>query len=185
MGLQKSLELGADIIVNTDADNQYCADDIEKLLAPILSAKADIVIGSRDISNIKEIQMPFSNKKVIEEKPDYFKSEQDALLYLLATKGEEWKHEQEVRYCIYKPCLQLEYRLNRPVKENEIVDWEEVRFYPHIDPTCFRRLYLGCKISTEDKCRIMKVAEKLPGDLEIYQMEIDPCNFSVIPNRIR
>lgn len=57
MGLQKSLELGADIIVNTDADNQYCADDIEKLLAPILSAKADIVIGSRDISNIKEFSL--------------------------------------------------------------------------------------------------------------------------------
>ena len=53
MGLAKSLELGADIIVNTDADNQYCADDIEKLVRPIIKETADIVIGARPIENIK------------------------------------------------------------------------------------------------------------------------------------
>ncbi len=52
-GLNKSLEVGADIIVNTDADNQYCADDIEKLIEPILSGEADIVIGARPVSEIK------------------------------------------------------------------------------------------------------------------------------------
>lgn len=52
-GLHKSIELGADIIVNTDADNQYCADDIEKLVAPVLEDKADIVVGARPIENIK------------------------------------------------------------------------------------------------------------------------------------
>lgn len=52
-GLNKALELGADIIVNTDADNQYCADDIEKLVEPILASRADIVIGSRPVSQIK------------------------------------------------------------------------------------------------------------------------------------
>ena len=51
-GINKSLSLGADIIVNTDADNQYCADDIEKLVKPILSGDADIVIGSRPVSEI-------------------------------------------------------------------------------------------------------------------------------------
>ena len=52
-GLHRSIELGADIIVNTDADNQYCADDIEKLVAPVLEGKADIVVGARPIENIK------------------------------------------------------------------------------------------------------------------------------------
>lgn len=52
-GLTKSLELGADIIVNTDADNQYCADDIEKIIRPIIEKQADIVIGARPIQNIK------------------------------------------------------------------------------------------------------------------------------------
>ena len=50
-GLDACLRNGADIIVNTDADNQYCGDDIEKLVRPILDEKADIVIGERPIDN--------------------------------------------------------------------------------------------------------------------------------------
>lgn len=48
-GLDACLRNGADIIVNTDADNQYCAEDIPKLIQPILDKKADIVIGERPI----------------------------------------------------------------------------------------------------------------------------------------
>lgn len=48
-GLDACLREGADIIVNTDADNQYCGEDIEKLVRPILDGKADIVIGERPI----------------------------------------------------------------------------------------------------------------------------------------
>lgn len=48
-GLDGCLRAGADIIVNTDADNQYCGEDIEKLVRPILDGKADIVIGERPI----------------------------------------------------------------------------------------------------------------------------------------
>lgn len=48
-GIDRALRNGADIIVNTDADNQYCGADIEKLVRPILEKKADIVIGERPI----------------------------------------------------------------------------------------------------------------------------------------
>lgn len=48
-GLDACLRNGADIIVNTDADNQYCGDDIETIVRPILEGKADIVIGERPI----------------------------------------------------------------------------------------------------------------------------------------
>ncbi|MGB3613605.1 MAG: glycosyltransferase family 2 protein [Elainellaceae cyanobacterium] len=48
-GLEACLKAGADIIVNTDADNQYCAADIPKLIAPILQREAEIVIGARPI----------------------------------------------------------------------------------------------------------------------------------------
>lgn len=54
VGLQEALKHNADIIVNTDADNQYCADDISSLVAPILASSADIVIGARNILAIKE-----------------------------------------------------------------------------------------------------------------------------------
>lgn len=51
-GLAESLKRGADVIVNTDADNQYCADDIHLLTTPILEGRADIVIGARPITTI-------------------------------------------------------------------------------------------------------------------------------------
>jgi glycosyltransferase involved in cell wall biosynthesis len=52
IGLETALENGADIIVNTDADNQYNAEDIPLLIAPILSGKADIVIGDRGVASL-------------------------------------------------------------------------------------------------------------------------------------
>lgn len=48
-GLDACLRNGADIIVNTDADNQYCGEDIEKLVRPILNGEAGMVIGERPI----------------------------------------------------------------------------------------------------------------------------------------
>ncbi len=56
-GINGALAQGADIIVNTDADNQYCADDIEKLIRPILNKEADIVIGTRPVSNISHFSL--------------------------------------------------------------------------------------------------------------------------------
>jgi glycosyltransferase involved in cell wall biosynthesis len=52
-GIDACLAHGADIIVNTDADNQYCADDIGKLVEPILWREAEIVIGARPIHEIE------------------------------------------------------------------------------------------------------------------------------------
>jgi len=53
-GLDAALALGADIIVNTDADNQYQADGIADLVEPILRGEADMVIGVRPIEQIEE-----------------------------------------------------------------------------------------------------------------------------------
>jgi glycosyltransferase involved in cell wall biosynthesis len=50
-GLEACLNRGADIIVNTDADNQYCAEDIPRLLEPILAGRADLVIGDRRVGS--------------------------------------------------------------------------------------------------------------------------------------
>lgn len=53
-GLDISLSMGADIIVNTDADNQYKGSDIPRLIEPILNGQADMVVGVRNIKKIKE-----------------------------------------------------------------------------------------------------------------------------------
>jgi glycosyltransferase involved in cell wall biosynthesis len=59
-GLDACLKLGADIVVNTDADNQYCADDIPKLIQPILDGNADMVVGDREVEKIEH----FSSLKI-------------------------------------------------------------------------------------------------------------------------
>lgn len=52
-GLQECLRRGADVIVNTDGDNQYRAEDIPELVRPILEGKADMVVGDRRIDTIR------------------------------------------------------------------------------------------------------------------------------------
>ena len=63
-GIATCVQLGADVIVNTDADNQYHADDIPKLTAPILAGEAEIVIGTRPISTTEH----FSKRKKMLQK---------------------------------------------------------------------------------------------------------------------
>jgi len=63
-GLAACLKLGADVIVNTDADNQYNADDIPVLTQPILQQQADIVIGSRPIETIAHFSLV---KKILQK----------------------------------------------------------------------------------------------------------------------
>jgi len=52
-GLDAALKLGADVIVNTDADNQYYGGDIPKLVAPIVAGEADMVVGDRQVEQIE------------------------------------------------------------------------------------------------------------------------------------
>ena len=63
-GINHALHLRADIIVNTDADNQYFGGDITKLIQPILSKRADIVIGNRQVETIRH----FSPLKILLQK---------------------------------------------------------------------------------------------------------------------
>jgi glycosyltransferase involved in cell wall biosynthesis len=58
-GLNEAIDMGADIIVNTDADFQYNGTEIPKLIAPVLEGKADIVLGDRQIDQLDH--MPWGN----------------------------------------------------------------------------------------------------------------------------
>jgi glycosyltransferase involved in cell wall biosynthesis len=62
-GLEASLKAGADVIVNTDADNQYSADSIPDLVAPIVDGRAQIVVGARPIAEHREFSF---TKKVLQ-----------------------------------------------------------------------------------------------------------------------
>jgi glycosyltransferase involved in cell wall biosynthesis len=63
-GLDACLKLGADVIVNTDADNQYFAADIPKLVEPIVAGRADLVVGDREVEKIEH----FSPMKIMLQK---------------------------------------------------------------------------------------------------------------------
>ncbi len=56
-GLDAALKAGADVIVNTDGDNQYCAKDIPKLVEPLLKGAADMVVGARPIDQIQHFSL--------------------------------------------------------------------------------------------------------------------------------
>ena len=56
-GLQTSLELGADVIVNTDGDHQYQGDSVRRLVRPILDGEADMVVGDRHVETIRHFSM--------------------------------------------------------------------------------------------------------------------------------
>lgn len=56
-GLEASLQHGADIIVNTDADNQYAGEDIERLIRPILRGEAQVVVGARPIEQVPHFSL--------------------------------------------------------------------------------------------------------------------------------
>jgi glycosyltransferase involved in cell wall biosynthesis len=62
-GIDAALKLGADVIVNTDADNQYDGRDVPRLVAPILAGEADMVIGDRNIRAHDEFSGP---KKILQ-----------------------------------------------------------------------------------------------------------------------
>lgn len=63
-GIDACIRLGADVIVNTDADNQYCADDIPTLTRPIVAGEADIVVGARPIDTIEHFS---TTKKLLQK----------------------------------------------------------------------------------------------------------------------
>jgi len=62
-GLDAALKLGADVIVNTDADDQYRAADIPKLVAPILQGRADMVVGNREVQKLEHFS---ATKKLLQ-----------------------------------------------------------------------------------------------------------------------
>ncbi len=62
-GLDACLRLGADVIVNTDADNQYHASDIKRLVEPILNGEAELVIGDRGVTSVEHFP---AHKRVLQ-----------------------------------------------------------------------------------------------------------------------
>ncbi len=119
--------------------------------------------------------------KEIVVKPDSFNSSEDLFRYQLGTKAKEWEHEQEVRLILREPSPTfIPMWLPRKKKsKNEVVDWREVRAYPHLGGECFESLYLGINIDGEQKEELVEIAKKLNPVIRIYQMKPNPVAFKL------
>ena len=84
LGLDAALKLGADIIVNTDADNQYDARDLERLITPILEGTADLVVGDRRVQTLG--QFPWL-KRLLHRLGDHVMRRLSGLELLDSTSG--------------------------------------------------------------------------------------------------
>ena len=123
------------------------------------------------------MEMKVQYRDVI-EKPDYFQGVTDYFHYLLSTKAKSWKHEKEVRLVLIDPSPGfIPNTLPYKPKKGAVIPWEEVLFFPNIGRECFESLYLGIKMSDEEKEKIIKEARECNPDIRIYQMAVDPDAF--------
>lgn len=83
-GLDACLKFGADIIVNTDADNQYHAGDIERLIGPLISGQADIVVGDRGVGKVASFS---PSKRVLQRLGSWVISQASGVKVPDATSG--------------------------------------------------------------------------------------------------
>jgi len=83
-GLDASLQAGADIILNTDADNQYVGEEIAKLVEPILAGRAQIVVGDREVHQVEHFSQ---NKRVLQRLGSWVISQAAAMDVPDATSG--------------------------------------------------------------------------------------------------
>ena len=141
--------------------------DMEKARKSLSMTPCRIIIGATEL----EVQY-----RDVVKKPDYFHDAKDLFHYLLSTKAKDWEHEQEVRLVLEDPSPTIMVLPYKP-KRKEVVDWKEVRAYPHLGGECFDSLYLGIKIGKEEKERIIDVARKCNPSIKIYQMTVDPEAF--------
>lgn len=112
------------------------------------------------------------------KKPNYFHDHKDYWGYQVSTKAKEWSHEQEVRLTLMNPSHGfIPTSIPKKFDKDEILDWQEVRFYPVVDSKCFESVYLGNRIDAKEKKQVIDVARKLNPEIKIYQMEIDPEAF--------
>ena len=119
------------------------------------------------------------------EKPNFFRDVGDYFHYLLSSKAKDWGHEQEVRLLLIDPIPAGHLKhpcfapMGLPYKPNnkEIIDWKEVRAYPHLDSECYESLYLGIKMDEKEKLQIIEEARKCNPNIKIYQMTVDPEAF--------
>lgn len=135
-GIDASLARGADVIVNLDADNQYCAADIPKLVEPVLQGRADMVIGARPIASIQTfspakrflqalgswVVRSLSGAEVADAPSGFRAFSREAALRLKVFSGYTYTLETIVQAATCRMrILSVPVRVNPPLRESRLI----------------------------------------------------------------
>jgi glycosyltransferase involved in cell wall biosynthesis len=140
-GIDASLALGADVIVNTDADNQYCGEDIALLVAPILSGEADMVIGARPIAAIASFSFA---KKLLQRIGSWVVRRMSGAAVADATSGfRAYSREAALRLNVFSSYTYTLETIVQAVQQDVRVMSVPVRVNPVARPSRLARSSLG------------------------------------------
>ena len=160
VGLETSLRLGADIIVNTDADNQYDARDIERLVLPILEGRADMVVGDRRVQRIRHFSLL---KKLLHRIGDRVMEQLSGIELLDSTSGfRAYSREAALRLNVFSKFTYTLETLIQAGKKNLTVAHVQVRVNQKLrESRLFPGLWFYLKRSASTMVRIYSMYEPL------------------------
>ncbi len=160
IGLEASLMLGADIIVNTDADNQYDARDLERLVLPILEGRADMVVGDRRVQGIRHFS---ALKKLLHRLGDRVMEQLSGIELLDSTSGfRAYSREAALRLNIFSKFTYTLETLIQAGKKNLTVAHVPVRVNEKLrESRLFPGLWFYLKRSASTMVRIYAMYEPL------------------------
>jgi glycosyltransferase involved in cell wall biosynthesis len=160
VGLETSLMLGADIIVNTDADNQYDARDIERLVVPILEGRADMVVGDRRVQGIRHFS---ALKKLLHRIGDHVMRRLSGIELLDSTSGfRAYSREAALRLNVFSKFTYTLETLIQAGKKNLTVAHVPVRVNQKMrESRLFPGLWFYLKRSASTMVRIYSMYEPL------------------------
>ena len=160
VGIETGLRLGADVIVNTDADNQYDARDLERLIAPILQGRADLVVGDRDVQAIGHFS---TVKKLLHRLGDWFMERLAGIELLDSTSGfRAYSREAALRLNTFSRFTYTLETLIQAGKKNLAVAHVRVGVNGKLrDSRLFPNLWVYLKRSASTMVRIYALYEPL------------------------
>ena len=160
IGLETSLMLGADIIVNTDADNQYDSRDMDKLVQPILEGRADMVVGDRQVQGIRHFSVL---KKLLHRLGDRVMERLSGIELLDSTSGfRAYSREAALRLNVFSKFTYTLETLIQAGKKNLTVAHVPVRVNKKLrESRLFPGLWFYLKRSASTMVRIYSMYEPL------------------------
>jgi glycosyltransferase involved in cell wall biosynthesis len=160
IGIETGLRLGADVIVNTDADNQYDARDLERLIAPILEGRADIVVGDRDVQALGHFS---TVKKLLHRLGDWTMERLAGIELRDSTSGfRAYSREAALRLNIFSRFTYTLETLIQAGKQNLAVDHVRVGVNSKLrESRLFPNLWFYLKRSASTMVRIYALYEPL------------------------